>query len=236
MSGSPISPPTKRGPVGHQVIKFTPEGEELMRLGTAGQAGGGPNHFDQPNAVITGPDGSIFVADGHSGQSPNPPEGAAARIVKFSPEGEYLMEWGRLGNGPGEFRTPHAMAFDSQGRLFVADRGNHRLQIFDQEGNYLGEYYEYSRVSDLWITPDDVLYAIDSESTETSHPDWLNGIRIGSAHEDRVTAFIPPHPREGRPSGVAGEGIAVDPDGNIYVAEGPASRPVVDGAITKYMP
>ena len=224
----------EEGTIGHQVLKFSPEGEVLMRLGTAGQAGGGRDHFNQPNTAITAPDGSIFVADGHSGQNPDPPADAAARIVKFSADGQYLSEWGRLGNGPGEFRTPHAMAFDSRGRLYVADRGNHRIQIFDQDGNYIDEFYEYSRVSALWITPDDVLYAIDSESTEASHPDWMNGIRIGSAHEDRATAFIPPHDREGRPSGVAGEGIAVDANGNIYVAEGPASRPVLDGAITRY--
>jgi hypothetical protein len=222
------------GTVGQQVIKFSPEGEVLMRLGTAGEAGGGRTHFNQPNDVIVAPNGDIFVADGHSGQGQDIPEDAAGRIVKFSPQGEYIMEWGRVGNGPGEFRTPHAMAFDSQGRLFVADRGNHRIQIFDQQGNHIDSYYQYSRVSDLWITPDDVLYAIDSESTDTSHPNWLNGIRIGSAREDRVTAFIPPHPREGRSSGVAGEGIAVDVNGNIYAAEGPASRPVVDGGITRY--
>jgi len=222
------------GTIGHQVIKFSSGGEVLMRLGTAGQAGGGPDHFNQPNDVVVAPDGSIFVADGHSGQNPTIPEDAAGRIVKFSPRGEYIMEWGRVGNAPGEFRTPHAMAFDSRGRLYVADRGNHRIQIFDQDGGYIDSYYQYGRVSDLWITPDDALYAIDSESTETSNPGWLNGVRIGSAREDRVTAFIPPHPREDRPMGVAGEGVAVDARGNVYAAEGPASRPVVDGGITKY--
>ena len=137
------------GTKGHQVIKFSPEGEILMRLGTAGVPGSGPDHFNQPCDVITAPNGDIFVADGHSGQNENPPPGSTGRIIKFTAEGEYIMEWGQIGNGQGEFRTPHALEFDSQGRLFVADRGNHRIQIFDQEGNYIDSYYQYSRISGL---------------------------------------------------------------------------------------
>ncbi len=223
------------GTMGHQVIKFSPEGEELMRLGTAGQAGSGPDHFNQPCDVITAPNGDIFVADGHSGQNADvAPPGSTGRIMKFTADGEFIMEWGQIGNGIGEFRTPHAMAFDSQGRLFVADRGNHRIQIFDQDGNYIDSYYEYSRISDLFITSDDMIYAIDSETGEANHPGWITGIRIGSATEDRVTAFIPPHASDTRPGGVAGEGVAVDAAGNVYAAEGPGSRPAVDGGLTKY--
>ena len=220
---------------GHQVIKFSPEGEILMRLGTAGVAGSGPDHFNQPCDVITAPNGDIFVADGHSGQGQDPPPGSTGRIMKFSADGEFIMEWGQIGNDPGEFRTPHALEFDSQGRLFVADRGNHRIQIFDQEGNLLDTYYEYSRISGLFITDDDMLYAIDSETGETNHPGWITGIRVGSALEDQVTAFIPPHALDTRPGGVAGEGVAVDADGNVYAAEGPGSRPAVDGGLTKYV-
>ena len=66
------------------------------------------------------------------------------------------MEWGRIGTLHGEFRTPHALEFDSQGRLWVADRGNHRLEIFDQDGNYLESRYMYGRVSGIFITDDDV--------------------------------------------------------------------------------
>jgi sugar lactone lactonase YvrE len=226
----------EEGTKGHQVIKFSPEGEILMRLGTAGVAGNDSRHFNQPCDVITSPNGDIFVADGHSGQNATAaPPGSTGRIMKFSPDGEFIMEWGHIGNGPGEFRTPHAMAFDSQGRLYVADRGNHRIQIFDQDGNYIDEYYEYSRISDLFITDDDVLYAIDSETEEERHPGWMTGIRIGSALEDRVTAFIPPHHSDDRPMGVAGEGVTVDADGNVYAAEGPGSRPWVDGGLTKYV-
>ena len=224
------------GTKGHQVIKFSPEGEVLLTLGQAGQPGSGPGQLNEPCDVITAPNGDIFVSDGHSGQSPDPPEGRTGRILKFDSEGNFIKEWGEIGFRPGQFRTPHALEFDSQGRLYVADRGNHRIQVFDQEGELLDIYAQFSRVSGLFITADDTLYAIDSESVESNHYGWKNGVRIGPAGEDRVTGFIPPHvPAEGRVlQGLAGEGIAVDADGNVFVAEGPASRPFAGGGLTKY--
>jgi len=225
----------KEGTKGHQVIKFSPEGKVLMRLGRAGVAGSGPDTFNQPCDVITAPNGDIFVADGHSGQNDNPAPGSTGRIMKFTKDGKFIKQWGRIGSAPSEFRTPHAMAFDLRGRLFVADRGNHRIQIFDQDGTYIGSYYQFSRVSDLVIRADDTLYAIDSESNQQRHPNWRTGIRIGKATEDKVTAFIPPHFSDTRPLGVAGEGVAIDPEGNVYAAEGPGSRPAAGGGLTKYM-
>jgi sugar lactone lactonase YvrE len=231
------------GTKGQQVHKFSPDGELLMSLGTAGQRGSGPAHFNQPNDVVTAPDGSIFVADGHSGQGMTTAaameegrqSGATGRIVKFGPDGTYLKEWGRIGVRHGEFRTPHALAFDSRGRLWVADRGNHRIEIFDTEGNYLESRYMYGRISGLFITDDDTVYAIDSESSPTSHVGWRDGVRIGRVDEDRITAFIPPFEREDRVyQGTAGEGVAVDVDGNVYAAEGPNSLSQAGGAFTKY--
>ena len=224
------------GTKGHQVIKFSPEGEVLMRLGEAGVAGTGPGQLNQPCDVITAPNGDIFVSDGHSGQNAEPPPGSTGRILKFDKDGNFIKEWGEIGFRPGQFRTPHAMEFDSQGRLYVADRGNHRIQIFDQDGNLLEIYTNYSRISGLFITDDDTLYAIDSESGVSNHPGWLTGVRIGPAAEDRLTAFVPPHAHEDRVlQGVAGEGVAVDADGNVYAAEGPGSRPTAGGGITKYV-
>ncbi len=220
---------------GHQVIKFSPEGDVLLTLGHPGQPGSGPSYLNEPCDVITAPNGDIFVSDGHSGQDANVPEGATGRIVKFNAAGEYIMEWGQIGDGPGEFRTPHAVEMDSEGRLFVADRGNHRIQIFDQDGNHLDSYYQFSRISGLYIDDNDNLYAIDSESNPNNHEGWQTGIRIGHASEDRVTAFIPPHPSERGPQGVAGEGVAVDGDGNVYAAEGPISRADAGGGLTRYV-
>ena len=205
-----------------------------MVLGQAGVRGSDPGIFNEPCDVITAPDGTIFVSDGHSGQNANPPEGSTGRIIKFAPDGTYIGEWGQIGDGAGEFRTPHALEMDSRGRLFVADRGNHRIQIFDQDGNHLDTYYQFGRISGLFIDDEDNLYAIDSESTPNNHPGWLAGVRIGHASEDRVTAFIPPHPSEDNPQGAAGEGVAVDPEGNVYGAEGPNSRAEAEGGITKY--
>jgi streptogramin lyase len=231
------------GTKGHQVHKFSPTGELLMSLGTPGQPGSGPNQFNQPNDVITAPDGSIFVSDGHDGQNmisnsamaEGLAAGATARIIKFSPEGTRIKEWGQIGVRHGEFRTPHAMAFDTQGRLWVTDCGNHRLEIFDQDGNYLDSRYLYGRISGIFITNNDMVYAIDSESSPTTHVGWLNGVRIGHIDEDRITAFIPPFEREDRVyQGTAGEGVAVDGDGNVYAAEGPNSLSSAGGAFTRY--
>ena len=132
----------KQGTKGHQVHKFSPKGEKLLSLGIAGKPGNADGQFNQPNDVVTGPDGSIYVSDGHDGQGMTTAQaleeglkrGATARISKFSPDGKFIKSWGKLGMRHGEFRTPHAMVFDSRGRLWVADRGNHRIEIFDQDG------------------------------------------------------------------------------------------------------
>ena len=203
----------------------------------------GPGQVYQPNDVIVAPDGSIFVADGHSGQGMTTNQaieegresGLTGRILKYAPDGTFIMEWGQIGTLHGEFRTPHALEFDSQGRLWVADRGNHRLEIFDQDGNYLESRYMYGRVSGLFITDDDVLYAIDSESGVLRHENWSTGVRIGQVGRDHIEAFIPPWPSDARPyQGVAGEGVAVDADGNVYAAEGPGSLSAAGAAFTKY--
>ncbi len=225
---------------GHHVIKFDPTGEVLLMLGTRGIPGNDTEHFNQPCDVVTAPNGDIFVSDGHNGQmmmtveNPEVAEGATGRIMKFSADGTFIKQWGEIGTEPGNFRTPHALEMDSKGRLFVADRGNHRIQIFDQEGNLLDTYLQFGRVSGLFITDDDMLYTIDSESSQNSHPGWHTGIRIGHATQDRVTGFIPGHPTQDY-WGAAGEGVAVDPEGNVYAAEGPGSRTAAGGGLTKYV-
>ena len=232
----------KAGTKGHQVHKFSPKGEKLLSLGTAGKRGNADGQFNQPNDVIVGPDGSIYVADGHDAQGMTTAaaiadglkNGATSRISKFSPDGKFIKSWGTIGLRHGEFRTPHALAFDSKGRLWVADRGNHRLEIFDQDGKYLESRYMFSRPSGIFIKGD-MVYVIDSESGPLNHPNWSDGVRVGPVDEDRVVAFIPPFPREDRVyQGAAGEGVAVDGDGNVYAAEGPNSFDQAGGAFTKY--
>ena len=200
---------SKDGTKGQQVVKMAPDGKVLMRLGTAGLAGGGPDHFQEPSDVITAPNGDIFVADGHSGQNITTQADYTTRIVKFSRDGKFIKQWGKLGSGPGEFRNPHALAMDSRGRLFVADRGNARIQIFDQEGKFLAEWSQFGRPSGLTIK-DDTLYVIDADSGPANHPGWPKGVWIGSAQDGRLTGFIPDDQDS--------EGIVLDSAGNAYGA------------------
>jgi hypothetical protein len=216
---------SKRGK-GHQVIKFSPDGKVLMRLGKPGVHGDGPDTFNRPSAVIVAPNGDIFVADGHH-SPPNTP--VNARIVKFSSNGKFIRSWGKLGSAPGEFDGPHALAFDSKGRLFVADRSNNRIQIFDQDGNFIAAWKQFGRPSGIYIDKDDIMYVADSESTDDPNPPGQDpgygynpgcrrGLRIGSAKDGKVRAFIP-DPSPGKGSTSAAEGVAVDRHGNIYGAE-----------------
>ncbi|MGA7489071.1 MAG: peptidyl-alpha-hydroxyglycine alpha-amidating lyase family protein [Xanthobacteraceae bacterium] len=198
---------------GHQVFKFSPEGKVLMTLGKPGVAGSGRDEFNAPSAVLVAPNGDIFVADGH-GRNTN------ARIVKFSKDGKFIKTWGRKGSSPGEFDIPHALAMDSRGRLFVADRQNNRIQIFDQDGNYLDQWFQFSRPSGIFIDGNDKIYVADSESESVAknHDGWKRGIRVGRVSDGVVTALIP-DPVEKTTGTSAAEGVAADSNGNIYGAE-----------------
>lgn len=204
---------TTRG-IGHQVLKFSPEGELLMQLGTK-RGAREPGYFFQPNAVLIAPDGSIFVAEGHS-SGPT----ANARILKFDHAGNFLLAFGSKGTEPGQFDQPHALAMDSRGRLFVGDRSNNRIQIYDQAGTLLDTWYQFSRASGIFIDAHDTIYVADSESGSIAptRPEWKRGIRIGSALTGEVTAFIP-DPVETTRGTSAAEGVAVDRNGVIYGAE-----------------
>jgi sugar lactone lactonase YvrE len=198
---------------GHQVFKFSPDGKLLLTLGKAGVAGAGPDEFNAPSAVFVAPNGDVFVADGHGGNT-------NARIVKFSRDGKFIKTWGKKGSGPGELDIPHALAMDSQGRLFVGDRNNNRIQIFDQEGNFIAEWKQFSRPSGVFIDRNDTIYVADSESesVRNSNPGWKRGIRVGSARTGEVTALIP-DPVEKITGTSAAEGVAADRNGNIFGAE-----------------
>jgi DNA-binding beta-propeller fold protein YncE len=193
--------------VGHQVFKFSADGKVLMRLGKAGVAGDGPDTFNQPSAVVVARNGDIFVADGHIGDNSN------HRVMKFAKDGTFIKAWGKHGSGPGEFDGPHAIAMDSSGRVFVADRSNNRIQIFDQDGKFLEQWKQFSRPSGIFINEDDMMFVIDSESKNVPgygyNPGGSRGIRIGSAKDGKVTAFIPdPEPDPDHSGSTGGEGIA----------------------------
>jgi DNA-binding beta-propeller fold protein YncE len=202
---------------GSVVVKFSPEGKVLMTLGKPGVRGNPPEALTDPTAVVTDPvNADVYVAESHTDVTDL---NLVGRISVFNKTGKFLRVIGRAGTGPGEFRTPHALVFDSQGRLVVADRHNHRIQVLTKSGQFVGEYDDFGRTSGLAIDKNDVIYTTDSESTEKVHPGWQRGIRIGSLADGKVTIFIPPHMTPNSPDGAMGEGIAIDAAGNIYSAE-----------------
>lgn len=198
-----------KGGKGQQVFKFSPEGKVLMTLGKAGVAGAGPDTFNGPSGVAVAANGDIFVADGHGADT-------NARIVKFSRDGKFIKSWGKKGSGPGEFDTPHSLAIDSKGRLFVADRANNRIQIFDQDGKFIDQWKQFGRPSGIFISKDDTLYAVDSQSDEKTNAGMKRGIRIGSAKTGKVKFFIPDTSTD--PQIALAEGVCADAKGNIYAA------------------
>src|SRR5437762_6577352 len=160
---------------GSVVVKFSPEGKVLMTLGIPGVRGHPPDALTDPTDVVTDPtNGDVYVAESHSDvTAPN----LVGRISVFDKNGKFLRTIGKTGTGPGELRTPHALEFDSKGRLIVADRHNHRIQILTKDGKFIAEYDDFSRPSGLAIDRNDVIYSADSESSERTHPGWLRGIR-----------------------------------------------------------
>ena len=199
---------------GNQVFKFSADGKLLMSLGKAGVAGAGNDVFSGPADVAIAQNGDIFVADGHMADTP------VNRIMRFSKDGKFITAWGKRGKGPGEFDTPHSIAIDSRGRIFVADRSNGRMQIFDADGRFIDQWKQFGRPSGVFIDKNDAMYVADSQSNSTQNPGFTRGIRVGSARDGKVTALIPfvePDPEKNNNAGV--EGVTVDAKGNVFAAE-----------------
>lgn len=170
---------------GSQVLKYDKDGKQLMVLGRAGVAGTPDKGlFTQPTAVITNSNGEIFVAEGHDGEIGN-------RISKFTKDGAFLKTIVTGGIAPGQVKIPHCLAFDAQEHLFVCDRGNNRISVFDQDGGLIAVWKQWGRPSGILITKDGTMYVTDSESGGDRNPGWKKGIRIGSATSGKITAFIP---------------------------------------------
>jgi DNA-binding beta-propeller fold protein YncE len=193
------------GGIGNTVIKFSPEGKVLLTLGKPGVAGNAPDMFNYPSDVVTAPNGDIYVADGHGGKTND-------RIVKLDKDGHFITAWGKHGSAPGEFDTPHSIALDSSGRVFVADRINNRVQIFDSNGKFIAEWKQFGRPSSVYVDGKDMIYVADSQSGEKNNPGFRQGIRMGSVKDGKVTAFIPlVDPALG-----SAEEVAADEDGNVF--------------------
>lgn len=220
-SGPFTATPGVTGVKGNQVFKFSPDGKLLLTLGKAGVSAAGPDTFLQPAACIEAPDGTIVIADGHWPRPTNGPQDGD-RLVWYTRDGKFVKSLGRHGRKPGEFMGPHGVAFDSQGRLFVADRSNNRIQIFDKDLKLVDAWTHFGRPSGIWILKDDTLIVSDSESNQRiggapdapegggnaiRNPGWKNGIRIGSAKDGSLRAFI---------DGTRPEGLAADERGNVF--------------------
>jgi DNA-binding beta-propeller fold protein YncE len=190
---------------GADLFKLSPDGKVLMTIGKPGVAGATQDLLDQPSDVVTAPNGDIYIADGHGGKSND-------RIVKLDKTGKFIKAWGKHGAGPGEFDTPHSIALDSTGRVFVADRVNSRVQVFDGDGKLLAEWRQFGRPSSVFVDKNDVIYVADSQSTDKTNPGFQQGIRIGSAKDGKVTAFIPLTD----PVLQSAEEVTADDQGNVF--------------------
>ena len=124
---------------GHIVVKMTRDGQPLLTIGTKGEAGEwneatGSHKLNQPNDVVLAGNGDVFVAQGHT-----PGAEGDARVLKFDKNGKFIKSWGGKGSGPGQFQVAHGIAIDAKGLVWVADRENQRIQLFDQDGKFVRE-------------------------------------------------------------------------------------------------
>ena len=202
--------------MGQEVLKLSADGKVLMMLGKLGVAGNGPDTFDRPTGVAIAPNGDIFVADGH-----RPNKLGASRIVKFTKDGQFIKTWGHKGAAPGDFDEPHDIFVGgSQNRVYVADRRNLRIQVFDQDGNFIAAWHQFGQPSSVFVGKDDTIYVGAAFSDPTAKKGELRGIVIGDAKDGSLKAFIPdPSDLDKVERGTSASGIAADDMGNIYAAD-----------------
>jgi sugar lactone lactonase YvrE len=150
----------------HVAEKYTPEGKLLLTIGTKGKPGRDATHFNKPTDIGFGPSGDVYVSDGYGN----------SRVVHFDGSGKYLGEWGELGQGPGQFSIPHAIAVDRKGRVFVADRNNGRIQVFDGKGKFLQEWRDLVVPWGFCLTPNDELWVCGSSPMQWRKEDSNLGV------------------------------------------------------------
>ncbi len=181
----------------HLVRKFNAEGKLLLTLGKKDQPGDTPEQFNKPTDVAVGPSGEFYVSDGYGN----------SRVVKFSKEGKYLKEWGKKGKGTGEFNLPHAICADAQGKVYVGDRENDRVQLFDANGKFLAQYTQSGAPFGLFLTTERIWVADGRASwvkVLNSRGESLG--RFGSKGKEAGELMLP-------------HWLCVDSKGAVYVAE-----------------
>ena len=181
---------------GQVIYKMDAQGKILMKLGEKGVPGAGHNSFNLPTDVGFAPNGDFYVTDGY----------ASARVVKFSHDGKYLLEWGSRGKGPGQFELPHNVVVDKQGRVYVTDRENRRIEVFDANGKFLAQWPTVEGVSGLFLTKDEHI--------------WAGGVLLDLKGE--IVGRLPNANASG------GHGVAVSESGDVYLAQ-------LDGKVQKFV-
>lgn len=184
---------------GHMIFKFTAAGRLLMVLGRSPGTNDSKEYFNEPTGIAFAPAGDLYISDGY----------VNSRVIKFNKNGEYLTHWGRRGTGDGEFNLPHDVCLDSRGRLYVADRANQRVQIFDASGKFLGKWTDIGAPWGLYyVAREDAIYMCDGNNNRVVKLD-LNGRILGvlGSYGKIPGRFDYAH------------NIAVDSEGSIYVTE-----------------
>ena len=189
----------------HQVFKFSRDGKLLLTLGERGVAGDDSSHFNRPTDVAVAPDGSFYVSDGYGN----------SRVLKFAADGTFLFTWGTKGRGPGQFDLPHGIALDAGGRVFVVDRQNARVQMFDGKGNAL------PWKSPSFANPQDIALAADGTAFVTDIGDQRVSDRSGVYVLHRDGSVVGRIGRYGNYDGqfLVAHGVAVGKQGEVYVAD-----------------
>lgn len=197
----------------HQVFKCTPDGKVLLTLGEAQTPGNDHTHFNLPTDIAILSDGSFYVSDGYRN----------TRVVKFSADGHYQFEWGSKGSGPGEFVLPHGIAVDALGRLYVCDRTNSRVQIFDAKGAFLTQWRgpQIGRPYGIGVSNEGHLFLIDGGDPSLRKEQRGKAVELDSTGKV-IDTFGSPGKDVGQFQ--TGHDIAVGPDGAVYVADSGGKR------------